>query len=74
MIEQTIQERCEELGLVAYDTALPQPWVDNAAAYGLGVLGHFAWGYDDAGVFGQPVALTIEGEAMLGRIIGEAQS
>lgn len=68
--DQSVRDRCKELGLAVYDTALPQPWVDSARAYGLGVLGHFVWCYDGAGVFGAPVALTLEGESMLGCIIG----
>ena len=72
MIEyQTVDERAQELGLKSYDTALPQPWVDNARAFGLEVLGSFVWGYDTAGVFGGPVALTLEAESMLGHILGE---
>ena len=69
--EQTIGERADELGLVSYDTALPQPWIDNARAFGLQVLGSFVWSYDNAGVFGEPIALNLSGESMLGHILGE---
>ena len=74
MAEQTIGERCDELGLLSYDTALPQPWVDDARAFGLEVRGQFVWSYDGARVFGEPIALTLAAESMLGHIIGETET
>lgn len=51
-------------GLRTYDTALPQEWVDRFAAdTGFSPVGHFVWSYDEAVMFGAPVALTPEGEA-----------
>ena len=60
--DQSVRDRCEELGLHSYDSALPQPWVDAARAYGLDVRGHFVWSYDSAGhrILGEPVALTLD--------------
>lgn len=67
---KTVDELAKEKGLKSYDTALPQPWVDSAKEAGHDVLGHFVWSYDGAGVFGEPVALTSEGRAMLRAIKG----
>ena len=65
-IEMTIQERCKQMGLKSYDTALPQPWVDDMRyKHGVDVLGHVVWSYDNAGVFGKPIGLTPEGVAMV---------
>lgn len=70
---QTVRERAEELGLAVYDTALPQPWFDAVLTatrfgehpYGFNPSGHVVWGYDK-GLYGEPVALTLEGEAVVG--------
>ena len=65
-IEMTVRERCEQMGLKAYDTSLPQPWVDMMRdRHGVDVLGKVVWSYDEAGVFGRPVGLTPEGVAMV---------
>lgn len=63
--EQTIRERCEALGLKAYDTALPQPWVDAMRARGHDVLGHVVWSYDGPNVMGEPFGVTSDGERMI---------
>jgi hypothetical protein len=65
LAEQTIQERAIEMGLEAYDTALPQMWVDEMRDKGHDVRGHFVWCYDIARVLGLPVAMTPEGESMI---------
>lgn len=83
----SVGEACARLGLKTFDTALPQQWVDTCAdalasegnlsreeryrAYN--ALLAFVWGYDDAGCFGRPVALTRAANdtlATLNRIMG----
>ena len=64
-METSVRERAEELGLVTYDTAMPQGWFDEAIKFGVNPCGHIVWGYDH-GLYGEPVALTIEGEAIIG--------
>ena len=71
-METNVRERAEELGLVIYDTALPQEWFDEVlkatafgASFGFNPCGHIVWGYDHS-LYGEPVALTIEGEAIIG--------
>ena len=62
----TVQETAEEMGLKVFDTALPQPWFDSILKrFGLNPSGHFVWSYDDAGVYGKPVALTSWGTKVL---------
>lgn len=60
--EQTIGERCKELGVYNYDTALPQDWADTFCAItGLYPPGHFVWSYDEPyRIMGQPVPLTVQ--------------
>ena len=54
------------LGLKAYDTALPQPWVDDMREHhGFDVRGHFVWNYDGSSTFGRPFPLTAEGEELM---------
>ena len=67
---ETLRGRAEALGLEVYDTALPQPWVDQAyAETGIYPVSHFVWCYDDfcgqRTTFGYPAALTREGVACL---------
>ncbi len=62
---KTVEERCQELGLKVYDTALPQFWVDKMAAVSyLRPEGNFVWCYDGS-LMGGPVALTPDGIRML---------
>lgn len=53
----------------AFDTALPQYWVD--AVLGLideDPFGHVVWSYDGDLVFGCPRSIDIEGDIILGRL------
>jgi hypothetical protein len=53
----------ESRGIVSYDTALPQHWVDEVQRlYGLDVRGHFVWSYDKPGLFGFPAPVTERGD------------
>ena len=54
-------------GLVTYDTALPQDWVDRCCA----ITGHEAprynivWSYDHGTMFGVPIGLDDPARALL---------
>ena len=70
--EMSVTERAEELGLETYDTALPQPWFDAVISMtrfdkdeGFNPSGHIVWGYS-TGYWGEPIALTLAGESILG--------
>ena len=64
---QTVDERCRELGLQVYDTAIPQPWADDVRdTTGIYPVGHVVWCYDGGSLCGYPVALTPEGQKALG--------
>jgi len=43
---------------VAYDTALPQPWVDDLISRGFDPRGVFVWAYPPTYIFGIPYPLT----------------
>jgi hypothetical protein len=47
---------------ITYDTALPQPWVDQCQELGFDPRPCFVWGYPPgSSVMGQPLPLTKEG-------------
>lgn len=56
----------EEAGLIVYDTALPQHWVDAIVEHTKEITGTskgiypygFVWCYDKSEIFGEPVPLT----------------
>jgi hypothetical protein len=60
---KSLKQLAEEAGLgTAWDSALPQAWWnDFHNITGFNPYGHIVWSYKDAGVFGEPVALTPEG-------------
>lgn len=62
----SIVDLAEKAGLKVYDTALPQPWVDDVDKLtGFRIVGHAVWCYDRSSAFGEPVALTREGKTAL---------
>ena len=64
---QTVDERCKELGLQVYDTAVPQEWADDVCAKtGIYPAGEVVWCYDGS-LLGYPVALTPKGEEAIDR-------
>lgn len=50
---------------IPYDCALPQDWVDTAAASGFDVRPHFVWGYPPGTILGLPLPLTQTGQTWL---------
>lgn len=61
----SLDSRAKALGLNIYDTSLPQSWVDELHNRLEGLhhqnwnpYGQFVWCYDNASIFGYPVALT----------------
>jgi len=64
----TVDEAAKLHGLRVYDTALPQPWVDDVYdRTGVYPVGKVVWCYDEAKTFGAAFPLTREGAAMLAR-------
>jgi len=61
----TVEDACKQLGLGAYDCALPQNWVDEMVAIDLDPRAHFVWCYDQGSCFGYPRPLTERGKEML---------
>lgn len=45
---------------IAYDTALPQDWVDQCTTEGFDPRPCFVWGYPRGSVMGKPLPLTKE--------------
>ena len=73
----TKQEAAELLGIQIYDTALPQPWLNEVAGnlssldvdasgklYDI-LLTSLVWCYDQAKIFGAPYPLTLKAWAYL---------
>ncbi len=50
---------------IAYDSALPQDFVDKASKEGYNVLPHFVWIYPKGSLLGEPGPLTNEAMTML---------
>ena len=67
-MEQTVRERAEELGIKIFDTAMPQPWVDEMTRKGFDPRGVVVWSYDGTNHFGGPAALTTEAADALQRL------
>ncbi len=69
-----VKEAAEAKGLDSWDSALPQIWVDEVRKLlpeGMRPMGNIVWCYrwDAAGFsdnWGRPVAVTYEGELLLG--------
>lgn len=62
----SVDDLAKAKGLKSYDTAIPQEWWDRFhAKTGEAPNGIIVWGYDNASVFGKPVALTDRGEYLL---------
>lgn len=62
----TVYDLAREYGLKAFDTALPQGWLDDVTEKtGFDIRGHVVWSYDESTVFGAPFALTREGRVAL---------
>ena len=69
-MDKTVKERAAELGLTTYDTALPQDWFDDVIRMCDHNPGdHIVWSYDDS-LMGEPVALTLCGESIVGMMRG----
>jgi hypothetical protein len=50
------------IGLVVYDLAIPQGWIEKVRAHGFMVLsGDFVWCYDTMKMFGEPIPVTKRG-------------
>lgn len=76
---KSLRERAKERGIVTYDTALPQGWLDKVRErikYVGGVVdpvGHVVWCYDPPFEFGGcPRAVTPEGDILMGFLAGGA--
>ena len=54
----TIRERAEAIGIVAYDTALPQTWFDSVTKITGRTPVGFVWSYDKHRLFGRAYPLT----------------
>lgn len=53
-----VNDAAKALGLVVYDTALPQEWVDMIKKEtGIYPAGHFVWSYDMSKVWGEPAPI-----------------
>lgn len=62
----TVREAAQARGIVNFDSALPQGWVDSVRlCTGRNPVGHFVWSYDTPGLFGLPAPVTEEGERIL---------
>lgn len=60
---ETVRQAAERLGLKSWDGALPQPWANRMhAKFGAWPMGVIVWCYDHATIFGEPIALTSDGE------------
>lgn len=69
-------EAAKAAGLRVYDEAVPQQWIDDTAVkiakvlyvdrdvVYLALLAGVVWCYDDAKIFGAPVAVTDEAEKL----------
>ena len=70
----SIVDLAERAGLIVYDTALPQRWVDSILENSEKIIGTrcypwgFVWGYDDSSIFGEPIPLTSQAR-MLCRVM-----
>ena len=53
---------------VAYDTALPQEWVDRMTGQGWDPRGQVVWAYPHGYVFGMPMPLTEEARRHLAEL------
>ena len=57
------EDLAKALGLINFDTALPQVWVDSfKEKTGFNPVLNFVWCYDDGTHWGYPQPITIEGE------------
>ena len=65
------RELAEARGLKVFDTAYPQQWAD-AVREELGqnfwLNGNIVWSYDDARIYGKPMAATKMGDEILARL------
>jgi len=60
------QDACSILGIVVFDTALPQGFFDELTSVTPShPLGHFVWSYDDSTLLGAPRPLTQKGVEIL---------
>jgi len=50
---------------VTFDTALPQPWVNEMADLDMDVRGNVVWGYPENSTFGFPLPVTTDGALMV---------
>lgn len=67
-MSMSTEERAKELGLEAFDTALPQSFADDVESVtGENPQGDVVWCYDGSTIFGGPVPVTEEGRDMLAR-------
>jgi len=69
-IKKTGLEVLSRAGILEYDCALPQPWVDDfiekTGAFPMGIIWLYDKGYYmDTGVFGAPFAITLQGHILL---------
>jgi hypothetical protein len=58
----TCDEAAKQRGYRVYDCALPQQWVDEQVKAGFDPRAHFVWCYDVCRFFGEPAAITEEGD------------
>lgn len=69
---KTVKEVCEEKGLVSYDTDLPFKWVMQVReTHSIEPIGNVVWCYeygDHKSVFGFPIAVSTDGEVLLGKL------
>lgn len=81
----TKEEAAQLLGLKTYDTALPQPWIDDTVVKIRMkhldepeylpedlyhiILGGVVWCYDNGSIFGYPVVLTDKAYSFIKEIV-----
>jgi hypothetical protein len=61
-----LDERCKDLGIKTYDTAMPQGWFDRVIKHlDFNPCGHVVWCYDNC-TFGYPLGVTPKGRYIVG--------
>lgn len=59
-------ELAKEMKLESFDTALPQPWVDEFRdKTGFNPVGQMVWAYDNMPIWGEPIAVTRQAQVAL---------
>lgn len=68
-VRTSVQDLAKNVyGLSTFDTALPQPWVNNCQSQGFDPRGVVVWSYDRHSTFGEPFPLTEEAAIELAAI------